>query len=78
MHRAGHPQWNGALATPGPLKEVRQMLIADKVQNYADFLTYHAHTHSRSKELDFYFKHWLAQLDVSRDLYSLLVDRMRV
>jgi len=48
----------------GPLYGVRQMLIADKVQNYKDFLLYHKGTHPRSEQLDQYFKNWLARLEV--------------
>jgi len=73
----GQPVWIGAPATPGPLPEVRDMLIADKVQNYADFLIYHADTHPRSAELDFYFKHWLTQLHIGRNKYANLVERMK-
>lgn len=45
-----------------PLDEVNQMLIADKVQNYKDFLIYHKSTHERSAELEFYFLSWLTAL----------------
>jgi hypothetical protein len=76
MHNS-EPVWRGELATAGPLLEVRDMLIADKVQNYADFLQYHHGTHERSEELDFYFQHWLAQLNVSRQRYQLLVGAMK-
>lgn len=48
----------------GNLPEVRHMLIADKVQNYKDFLKYHAATHNRKEELDFYFKKWLEHLEI--------------
>ncbi len=40
-------------------RDVRDMLIADKVQNYKDFLKYHLLTHERSEKLDKYFKTWL-------------------
>jgi hypothetical protein len=60
--------------TPGPLKEVKQMLIADKVQNYKDFLTYHAATHERSKELDLYFRLWLHHLDVTEADFKALCE----
>lgn len=46
-----------------PVPEVNQMLIADKVQNYKDFLLYHNNTHPRSAELNEYFKNWLKKLD---------------
>lgn len=47
-----------------PLESTRKMLIADKVQNYKDFLTYHVATHERSKQLDQYFRKWLRHLGV--------------
>lgn len=46
-----------------PLNEVNDMLIADKIQNYKDFLLYHKDTHPRSKELDKYFNNWLDKLE---------------
>lgn len=76
-HRAGHAQWNGPPATPGPLPEVRDMLVADKVQNYADFLIYHANSHVRAQELDFYFRHWLDALGISKIRYNELAQRMK-
>lgn len=67
--------------TPGPLLEVKHMLIADKVQNYKDFCAHHYGTHARSKELDFYFKTWLRALGVSNerylDLCALIDDSKR-
>ncbi len=44
--------------------EVKQMLIADKVQNYKDFLIYHSQTHPRKKELDYYFSKWFDLLEI--------------
>lgn len=46
------------------LPEVRDMLIADKVQNYKDFIICHQGTHSRSVQLTEYFENWLALLNV--------------
>ena len=46
------------------LPEVRDMLIADKVQNYKDFLLYHKKTHERSKKLDEYFNNWFKLLEI--------------
>ncbi|MFT5618267.1 MAG: hypothetical protein ACI85I_001499 [Arenicella sp.] len=42
-----------------PIKSVNEMLVADKVQNYKDFLKYHAESHPRTKELELYFSNWL-------------------
>lgn len=56
--------------TPGPLKEVRDMLIADKVRNRMDFETYHRGQHVRSKELEYYFKIWLDVLGISEQEYQ--------
>ena len=47
-----------------PLAEVKDMLIADKVQNYKDFLKYHAGVHPRSADLGIYFNHWLGVLGI--------------
>lgn len=48
-----------------PLEDVNKMLVADKVQNYKDFLKYHKGTHERSEELDFYFNSWFKTLGVT-------------
>ena len=45
-------------------KEVKQMLIADKVQNFKDFLLHHYIIHERSKELTKYFNNWFELLEV--------------
>lgn len=44
------------------LPEVRHMLIADKTQNYKDFMLYHYGTHKRSAQLFSYFNLWLNYL----------------
>lgn len=56
----------------GNITAVRQMLIADKVQNYADFVQYHESTHPRATELRTYFVSWLYHLDVSSEQYKRL------
>lgn len=57
-----------------PLKEVQQMLIADKVQNRKDFELYHKNTHPRSKELEVYFCNWLNILGISEEEYQSLIS----
>lgn len=56
------------LPSPGPLPQVRDMLIADKVQNYRDFCTYHQATHPRRRELIRYFEQWLAVLKPPKEV----------
>lgn len=57
--------WTGKPIKLSPLKEVNMMLIADKVQNAADFEIYHKGTHPRSEELDLYFKTWHKALEIN-------------
>lgn len=64
-----------------PLFEVNEMLVADKVQNRKDFVTYHKATHDRSGQLDLYFKLWLKALDISEETYNNLckgIDKSKV
>jgi hypothetical protein len=60
-----------------PSKIVNDALIADKVQNRADFELYHKDTHERSRELDTYFKVWLDALGVNEEQYQYLVHKMK-
>lgn len=48
-----------------PLVEVNQMLIADKIQNYKDFIIAHRNNHPRRYELEIYFQNWLTKLEVN-------------
>lgn len=59
-----------------PLKEVNDMLIADKIQNRKDFEIYHLHTHPRSKELNEYFKNWCQRLGISESLYQSTIQKL--
>lgn len=66
--------------SPGPLLSVKKMLIADKVQNYKDFCTYHRSTHPRAEELTHYFGAWFEALGVTADdyeRYSAAIERAR-
>jgi len=57
-----------------PLKDVNDMLIADKVQNYKDFELYHKGTHERSDELVEYFENWLKRLNVNYQELKKLIS----
>lgn len=57
-----------------PIDAVNEMLVADKVQNYKDFLKYHKGTHKRSDELDEYFHNWFERLDID---YEDLVEPIK-
>jgi hypothetical protein len=48
-----------------PLKEVNQMLAADKIQNRKDFVIHHRGSHPRTAELDRYFTLWLQKLGIT-------------
>jgi hypothetical protein len=64
-----------------PLLEVNEMLIADKVQNYKDFVTYHYDTHPRSAKLNQYFHKWLDKLEISyyeNDRLCKLINESKV
>lgn len=47
-------------------EDVRDMLIADKVQNESDFAKYHEGKHERSAELREYFDNWFKLLGVQK------------
>jgi len=45
-----------------PLSEVNQMLVADKVQNYKNFIEHYKDIHPRSEQLTLYFEQWFKAL----------------
>ena len=47
------------------LDEVRHMLIADKVQNYASFLIHLNGKHPESDQLHAYFRQWIKWLNIN-------------
>ena len=47
--------------------EIKQMLIADKVQNYKDFMYYHYGKHENSDRLYEYFHQWFGLLDIDKE-----------
>ncbi len=61
-----------------PLKDVNDMLIADKIQNRKDFEKHHLGTHPRSGELDRYFRNWLEKLGVSEEEYQATIAAMEI
>lgn len=71
-YKRGAPHFDRPPKLP-PLVDVREMLVADKVQNRKDFILHHKHKHPRSGELDLYFDVWLAGLGVEHDEYERLV-----
>ena len=59
-----------------PLKDVNDMLIADKIQNRKDFEIYHQGKHPRSKELTQYFDNWTQRLGISEQMYQDYKERL--
>jgi hypothetical protein len=67
LRQSGNP-------APGPLFEVRHMLIADKVQNCKDFIAHQMGTHPRSAELHHYYLQWLQALHVDQAMFENLCN----
>tara|TARA_R110000851_G_scaffold50092_1_gene119996 strand:- start:2503 stop:2988 length:486 start_codon:yes stop_codon:yes gene_type:complete len=53
--------------------EIKKMLIADKIQNYKDFMLYHYPTHEKSDRLYEYFHDWFEILKINnKELVELI------
>lgn len=63
-----------AFACPIVSEDIREMLIADKVQNYKDFLQYHALTHPRRNQLFSYFNNWITYLECEEFAQQWIAD----
>lgn len=59
-----------------PLKDVNDMLIADKIQNRKDFELYHMGKHERSYDLDKYFKNWFLKLNITDEFYNNIKNNL--
>lgn len=59
-----------------PIKDVNDMLIADKIQNRKDFLAYKEKYNNRD-DLDYYFKVWLERLNVSERQYENIILKLK-
>lgn len=60
-----------------PLKDVNDMLIADKMQNRKDFDLYHNGTHDRSSELNQYFDNWFKRLGITDEFYNEFCETVK-
>lgn len=67
-----HPSRPPSEITLSPLAAVNRMLVADKVQNYKDFLRYHRDSHPRADRLDEYFRQWLQRLEITPERFEEL------
>lgn len=59
-----------------PLKDVNDMLRADKIQNRKDFELFHMDKHERTKELAHYFDNWMCRLDISEEYYRKIKEEL--
>ena len=59
-----------------PNEQIKDMLLADKIQNYKDFMKYHKDTHKRSVELEQYFLNWFELLDVSLHAVNRFIEQL--
>ena len=71
-HRANAhlPHHRPTTPDPGPLPEIVEMLVADKIQNRKDFeVSLRGHI-PNTLRLDAYFQEWFAALGISEDVYA--------
>jgi len=61
---------------PSIFPEVKQMLIADKIQNRKDFEIYHKNSHPNSARLTEYFQEWMEILDISEGDYIAITKAL--
>jgi hypothetical protein len=60
-----------------PNNEIKQMLLADKIQNYKDFLLYHKGTHVRSGILEEYFLNWFKLLEIDLKEVNKFINELK-
>lgn len=68
-----HYKGNDDIIYLSHLKDVNDMLIADKIQKRKDFLKYHKDIHKNSDILNQYFINWLKVLNINDYIYDSLV-----
>lgn len=73
-HLVKHHTGPDQIIALSPLHGVNDMLIADKIQNYADFMKYHFGTHANSDNLHAYFLNWHRHLGVVFDDFAELFN----
>lgn len=60
-----------------PISEVNEMLIADKIQNYKDFMLAHYKKHERSNELYQYFHNWFNKLGLPQEKIDETIEELK-